>query len=133
MLTFAQSSEDDRKQLSALNAQFIKNSINNDTVAHNEIIDPDFICITSAGKKLNRKEYMEEWAHGYNSKEYVSFDYGEEDIRIFGATALVMSKTIYTKVVDGKQVSGNSVYTDTYIKKNGRWWCVQAQLTAVKK
>jgi hypothetical protein len=130
---FAQSVEEDRKTLSALNARFIKNSINNDTVAHNEIIDPDFLCITSAGEKMNRKTYMEEWAHGYDPEEYISFDYGEEEIRIFGTTALVISKTFYKKKAGGdKVISGSSIYTDTYIKKNGRWLCVQAQLTAVK-
>jgi hypothetical protein len=45
--------------------------------------------------------------------------------------ALIRSKTVFTKIVDGKEVSGNSIYTDTYIKENGEWLCVQAQLTRV--
>ncbi len=49
-----------------------------------------------------------------------------EHIRIFGNTALVKSKTNYTKTANGETVKGSSVYTDTYIKENGRWWCVQA-------
>ena len=47
--------------------------------------------------------------------------------------ALVRSKTFYTKTVDGKQITGHSVYTDTYIKEDGKWLCVQAQITPEKK
>jgi hypothetical protein len=30
---------------------------------------------------------------------------------------------------DGKESTGMSMYTDTYIKENGEWKCVQAQLS----
>ena len=125
--------DQDRAALSALNAQFIKNFINNDTVAHNEIIHEDFMCIESSGRIVERGEYMKDWAHGYDSKVFTSFTIQDEFIRLFGNVALVRSKTVYTKIVDGKSVNGNSVYTDTYVKENGRWWCVQAQITGVKQ
>jgi len=35
-------------------------------------------------------------------------------------------------MVEGKEVKGNSVYTDTYVKEDGVWRCVQAQITPVK-
>jgi hypothetical protein len=45
--------------------------------------------------------------------------------------ALVKSRTNYTRT-KGETTKGSSVYTDTYIKENGRWWCVQAQITPIK-
>lgn len=123
----------DKAILSELNAQFIKNFITQDTAAHNEIIYKDFICIESSGAIVQRNEYMKDWAHAYENSGYTSFSITDENIRIFGDMALVRSKTVYTKTVDGKEAGGNSVYTDTYIKENGRWWCVQAHITGMRK
>ena len=127
-----ESNNPDLSALRKLNAQFIKNFINSDTVEHYKIIHPDFVCIASSGAVINRVDYMKGWATGYQDAGYTSFGYTEEYIRIFGNMALVRSKTPYTKVVDGKTISAASIYTDTYIKENGRWRCVQAQITAVK-
>lgn len=122
----------DRDMLSELNHRFIQNFIKMDTASHNEIIHKNFVCINSNGTISSRKEYMQGWANGYKTAGYSKFWYADEDIRIFGDMALVRAKTVYVKNVDGKEVSGNSLYTDTYIKENGRWWCVQAQITPVK-
>jgi Domain of unknown function (DUF4440) len=121
----------DKEILSELNAQFIKNFINQDAVAHNKIIHKDFLCINSDGSITNREDYIKGWETGYQHSGYTTFSYTDEYIRIFGNMALVRSKTVFTKMADGKEVSGNSVYTDTYIKENGEWFCVQAQLTRI--
>lgn len=76
---------------------------------------------------------MKEWSSGFKDAKYESFSYTDEDIRIFGDFAFIRAKTVYTKRVDTELVNGNSVYTNTYFRKNGRWWCVQAQITAIKK
>ena len=123
---------DDLTRLSALNAQFIQNFLHSDTVAHNKIIYKDFVCIAGNGKIVSRDEYMKEWAHGYDRSGYTSFVMQNEMIRIMGNTALVRAETPYTYMKDGKEISGTTVYTDTYIKIDGRWWCIQAQLTPKK-
>jgi hypothetical protein len=126
-----QVTDDDRRALSLLNKKFIQNFINQDTVAHNEIIHKDFVCIDNSGEIMNRKRYMEDWSHSYKDGDFQSFTYHDEDIRIFGNTALVRSRTEYRKSGNEK-AKGGSVYTDTYVKEHGRWWCVQAQITPVK-
>jgi len=122
----------DMAQLSALNARFIKNFITNDTASHNQIIHKDFIYISMEGEIVNRDEYMKRWAHGYNPEVDKSFEYKNEFIRVFGDMALVRSNTYYSWLENGKTMHGKTVYTDTYIKENGRWWCVQAQITELK-
>jgi hypothetical protein len=122
----------DLAELSRLNKQFIENFIHQDTVRHNTIIHPDFVCIQGDGSIESREEYMKHWASGYSKSGYTSFSYTDELIRIFGNAALVRSKTVYTKMVDGKTIQGNSIYTDTYVKEGGVWKCVQAQITPVK-
>jgi len=123
---------DDMAQLSALNAQFIQNFLHNDTVAHNKIIYKDFVCIVSTGAVINRDDYMKGWSDGYDPSIYKSFVMQNELIRIIGNTALVRAETPYTYINNGKEISGTTIYTDTYIKLDGRWWCVQVQLTPKK-
>ena len=115
--------------LKRLNATFIHNFVTNDTAAHNRIIHKDFVCITSEGQYIDRKKYLDNWAHGFDGFKY--WDYRNEDIRIFGNTALVRSQNKYTVVRDGNEMTGTSMYTDIYIKENGQWKCIQAQITKV--
>lgn len=122
----------DETILYELNIDFIKNFTTMDTVAHNEIIHKDFVCVNGDGSITTRSEYMKSWATGYMSSRYTSFSITDENIRIFGNMALVRSRTVYTKIDNGETVQGSSVYTDTYIKENERWWCVQAHITPVK-
>lgn len=123
---------EDLAQLSALNAQFIQDFLHNDTVAHNKIIYKDFVCIIGNGTVVNRDDYMKGWVHGYDPTVYKSFVMQNELIRIFGNTALVRAETPYTYISNGTEISGATIYTDTYIKLDGRWWCIQAQLTPKK-
>jgi hypothetical protein len=46
------------KQLSQLNALFIKNFLKQDVNAHNEIIHKNFVCIESNGSIVGREEYL---------------------------------------------------------------------------
>jgi hypothetical protein len=122
----------DSLALSHLNHQFIENFIRQDTLNHTTIIDPDFVCIESDGTIVPRPAYMKDWASAYAHSGYTSFSYTDENIRIFGTTALVRSKTVYTKSINGTTIKGNSIYTDTYHKHDGKWYCVQAQITPVR-
>jgi len=121
-----QSRQNKIEKLKALNATFIHNFVTNDIVSHNEIIHHEFVCITSDGRTVGREEYMKNWQHGYDG--YVYWDYRDEHISIIGKTALVRSQNKYVVIKDGKEISGMSIYTDTYIMEKGEWKCVQAQL-----
>lgn len=122
----------DRQMLSQLNAQFIKNYVTQDVKAHSEIIHPDFVCIENSGKIIGRDEYLKNWATDYQNSGVGSFTYTDEHIRIFGNVALVRSKSVYTYQKDEQSLTGYSVYTDTYLKEDGRWRCVQAHMTPVR-
>jgi hypothetical protein len=122
----------DQAILSKLNEKFIKNFVTQDTISHNQIIHKDFVCIESSGVIVSRKEYMIGWATGYKDSGYVTFGITDEFIRIFGNMALVRSRTVYTKKKDGATINGGTIYTDAYVKENGKWLCVQAQITPIK-
>ena len=121
--------QSDLEQLKLLNAKFISNFVNEDSAAHSRILHEGFVCITSDGDYINRKEYLKWWAHGFSGYKY--WDYRDERITIFGNLALVRAKNKYVILRDGRQVEGMSMYSDTYLKENGNWKCVQAQITRV--
>ena len=119
----------DLNQLKELNAKFINNFVTNDSASHSRIIHRDFVCITSDGGYINRQAYLNWWSHGFDGYKY--WDYRDENIQLFGNTALVHAKNKYVVVRDGREITGMSMYTDIYIKENGQWKCVQAQITKV--
>ena len=130
-MTTEQIQQTDIPLLSALNAQFIQNFLNQNVAAHNEIIHKDFVCIESNGAIISRDEYMKNWATDFDNSGYTSFSYVDEFIRIFGELALIRAKTVYAKTIEGKSIKGYTIYTDTYLKENGRWQCIQVQITPV--
>lgn len=126
------STQSDSAVLSAINKKFIDNFLNQDVLSHNKIIHKDFVCIESDGNIVPRNVYLENWATDFDNSGYTSFSYRDEAIRIFGNTALVRAKTVYTKIVNKKLITGYTIYTDTYLKEDGEWKCVQVQITPVK-
>src|SRR5882724_3457762 len=58
--------QSDSARLSALNKQFIRNFLQQDVAAHNEIIHPNFVCIESDGSIVHREEYLKNWASDYD-------------------------------------------------------------------
>jgi hypothetical protein len=119
----------DMQELRSLNARFINNFVTNDSASHNKILHQEFVCITPDGKYINRQDYLNAWANGFDGYKY--WDYRDENIKIIGTTALVRSKNKYVVIRGGKEVTGMSMYTDTYVKQDGQWKCIQAQLTRV--
>jgi hypothetical protein len=62
---------------------------------------------------------------------YLYWDYRDEKITIVENTALVRAVNKYIMLIEGKEITGMSQYTDTYVKENGVWRCLQAQITIV--
>src|SRR5579872_4333023 len=93
LLMYGQPGNRDMARLKELNAKFINNFVTNDSASHSRIIHRDFVCITSDGKYVGRRQYLEEWAHGFDGFRY--WDYRAENIKIFGDMALVHAQNKY--------------------------------------
>jgi ketosteroid isomerase-like protein len=119
-------------ELRALNARFIHNFITNDVAGHDAILHPAFVCISPAGVRVSRADYLAEWAHGFDAERIPYFDYRDERIDVFGDTALLRSTNKSVRLKDGVETTGMTMYTDTYVRQDGAWKCVQAQITPVQ-
>jgi hypothetical protein len=123
--------EDALRELRTLNARFIHNFVTNDVPSHDRLIHPGFVCITPTGGRVDRATYLKSWATGFDPERIVYWDYRDEAISVFGPTALVRSTNKQVVVQNGVETVGMTTYTDTYIRENGEWRCIQAQITPV--
>jgi len=118
-------------ELRALNARFIHNFVTNDVASHDAILHPDFINIWPTGQRWDRETYLKYWASAFDPAVIVYWDVRDELITVIGNVALVRATNKHTRRRDGKEITGMTTYTDTYLFENGAWKCIQAQITPV--
>jgi len=115
-------------ELQALNARFIHNYVTNDVRSHDDLMHPAFICIGPNGKRIGRAEYLRAWANQFDPEVVVYWDVRDEVITVIDNVALVRSTNKRTIRRDGTDTTGMTTYTDTYLRQNGMWKCIQAQI-----
>jgi hypothetical protein len=118
-------------ELRALNARFIRNFVTNDVASHDAILHPRFINIWPTGQRWDRASYLKYWATAFDPKLIPYWDVRDELITVIGDVALVRSTNKAIRRRDGNEVTGMTMYTDTYLFENGAWKCIQAQIQAV--
>jgi uncharacterized protein DUF4440 len=118
-------------ELRALNARFIHNFITNDVAGHDAILHKDFICIDPNGRRVDRAEYLKRWANQFDAERIPYYDYRDELITVIDGTALLRSTNKSVRMIDGVETVGMTMYTDIYVRQDGAWKCLQAQITPV--
>jgi hypothetical protein len=63
----------------------------------------------------------------------VSWDVDNTKAMIFGDAGVVMGHQTQKRNQDGRNLSGVFRFTDTRIKRDGRWQCVASQITRIEK
>jgi hypothetical protein len=119
------------RELRALNAKFIHNFVTNDVASHDQILHPEFIYVGSQGNRKARSDYLRDWATGFDPEVIVYWDYRDERVTLTDQVALVRSTNKYVELNDGIEVTGMMTYTDIYVRENGTWLCLQAQISPV--
>jgi Domain of unknown function (DUF4440) len=124
-------SEKDYKRLWYLNIQYIQSWVHSDTAAYDRLLwAEDFVHQSGAnGYLYSRKEIMSI----FGEKRFADIEYFYADNTmiqfITDSAAMVFSKPPYCGKNSG--VESLSQYNDVYVKRNGKWICVSANITAV--
>jgi hypothetical protein len=121
----------DLKELRALNKRFIHNFVTNDVPGHDAILHPAFTSISPTGAHIDRVAYLKYWRTGFDPKVITYWDMRDERITVLGDVALVRATNKWVREGVSGATAGMTCYTDTYLRENGKWLCVQAQLTPV--
>src|SRR5689334_12320683 len=98
-----------------------------DVAAMDKIVADDWIGLDFQGKTVTKAQMLAELKSGTSSSS--SIDLGEMKVRVFGDTAVVTGSDTEKSTYKGKDSSGKYVWTDIFVKRNGRWQPVASQST----
>ena len=111
------------KRLRQLNEQYIRAFLERDVQWFETRLADEFIHIESDGQLLDRRSFLAMIANGSTQSAYTL-----EDVQIhcFGEAAVVRALGSWT-AEDG--TAGRSRYVDVYVRRDGVWKVVSAQIT----
>ena len=113
----------DEQTLTRLNQEYVEAFMNADVEWYREHLADDFVVIESDGSLLNKEQFLRNTVKGPDVADYKLH---EVNIRIYTSAALVRATGVWTRA-DGSM--GMSRYTDVYVRQNGAWKTVSAQIT----
>jgi ketosteroid isomerase-like protein len=127
MRTETEVSSSDQVVLARLNREYVAAFMNADVDWYRRHLADEFVVIESDGSVLNKEQFLTNTAKGPDVKEY---KLEEVNIRLYGDTGLVRATGVWTRA-DGSM--GMSRYIDVYVKGQGGWRTVSAQITRSPK
>jgi ketosteroid isomerase-like protein len=83
----------------------------------------DWADIGSDGKVFTKQGLLEDFKSG--NHKLVSFELGPVDTQVLGDVAIVQASVTEKRIQDGKDISGQFVFTDLLKKRAGKWVIVR--------
>jgi ketosteroid isomerase-like protein len=96
----------------------------------NLIIAEDWMGLGYDGNKSNRADFIASVKSGASKIE--SFTFADMEVKIIGNVGIVQGGDTEKSSVRGEDTSGKWVWTDVFVKKDGRWQAVRSQSARVK-
>jgi uncharacterized protein (TIGR02246 family) len=126
--TMTKAEEEVRK----LERQWLDAYEQHDSQAMVQIVADDFVITFPNGLQQTKPDIMnmiKTPSSGLKMRFYTE----EVKSRAYGDTVILSGKVVTEYERDGKQVKEQSRYTDTYVKRNGRWQVVASHLSNVQE
>jgi ketosteroid isomerase-like protein len=101
--------------------------IKKDYAAVERILADDWVGIDYSGNIVPKEQAIADLKSGTST--LVSEELGPMTVRVFGNTAVVTGSDTEKSADRGKDSSGNYVWTDVFVLRNGRWQVVASQST----
>ena len=96
-----------------------------------EVLSDGWVGVEWDGKVIDKAAALADIKAPGNSLD--SFEMGPMKVRFFGGTAIVTGSDTEKSMDKGKDSSGKYVWTDVFVKENGKWRAVSSQTTKVPK
>ena len=97
-------------------------TVKNDTAALERILAPEFVSTDSDGRLFTRAEGFERRKSG--QVKFTTFTQDDYKVHVIGDTAIVTGRYTAKVTRDGKDVNEREHFTDTFVRRNGRWQAV---------
>jgi ketosteroid isomerase-like protein len=127
-LSHAQSVEQTLKQLEH---DWSQASLKRDLATLDKIMADDWISIDFQGRTVTKSETIANLKSGSPATQAAGI--GEMKVRVFGDSAIVTGSDTEKSSVKGKDVIDKYLWTDVFVKRNGRWQAVASQSTKVAR
>jgi len=120
-------SEGVEQELIKLEHDWLRAFFTKDAAFSDRFLAVDYLGTDEHGNFRNKAQEIEEIKAG----EHLSTSGAQDNIkvRVFGDAAVVTGRNIMKGVFDGKPYSSPYLWTDTFIKRDGRWQCVASHMS----
>ncbi len=115
--------------LRQLNEQYVDAFRRADVAWYDAHLAPDYTVVSSDGSLQDRAAALVDFAKPVFAEHIRSFPVDRVRIRRFADVALIHAENAF-EMKDGRR--GVNRYTDIWVKRDGRWWCVAAHITTHK-
>jgi len=102
----------------------------NDIAFFEKLEAPDYLFVDPTGMVHTREEDLAMSKSGDLKFESMSAE--DMKVRLYGDTAVVTGLTTVKGAYKTQDISGKYRWTDVFVKRNGEWQIVNAQLTPVQ-
>ncbi len=102
-----------------------------DLAALDKIWAEGYTFTNGRGEFLTKKNRMENIKSGATQFDSISRE--DEEIRIFGNTAVVTGRVVLKVIYSGKESSGPYRFINVWAKMQGRWQLVANQITLIEQ
>ena len=103
-----------------------------DSDAMTRIVADDFVITFPNGTQQTKPQLMS-MIKSPGSGPKMRFHTEDVRSRAYGETVILMGRVVTEYERDGKPVKEQSRYTDTYVRRNGRWQVVASHLSNVEQ
>ncbi len=117
---------DELEVLRALNDEYVRSFLESDAARYDELLAEDFFCIEPDGEAIDRATFLE---RASAPAEMAFLHVQDVSIRILGELAQISARTPY-RTLSGRE--GTNIYTDCWMRRDGRWRTVSAHITPVR-
>ena len=128
----AQSSADDdaAKTLEQMEQHWADAAAKQDIGPVQQMLSDDFTLTISVGRVVDKESYVNKLKDGTFKIE--SLQYADMKTRVYGNCAVVVGRVALKGTWDTNDVSGDYAFTDTFVKKSGKWRQVASQVTRIE-
>jgi ketosteroid isomerase-like protein len=123
----AESDAEISQTLQSIEQAWLNAEKNHDVAAFEKIVADDWIAITPEGKSQTKAERAAEIKAGHIDSATLD----DMKVRVFGDTAVVTGTDNEVSSEDGKKSSNHYVWTDVFVKRNGKWLAVASQTAQI--
>lgn len=119
------------EELRLLNAAVSEMQVRKDVVAANRLLADDYVFLQADGKVSNKAQNIAVLGDPAFVCESLTTD-GVE-VRVYGDAAVITGRVVFRATYKGQDGSGEFLYTDVWVKRQGRWQNVVSQATRIPR